>query len=110
MEMIGQIIAKEPDFVVVGAIPECTDLTSAVQRSQADLLIVEQSSVTQADVGAVLSCSYPTKILTISGNGECGALNELRPHREALLDISSASLIAAIRAAIGPKALKPRLQ
>ena len=110
MEMIGQIIAREPEFVVVGAIAECTDLTSAVKRSRADLLIVEQSSVTEADVGAVLSSSYPTKILTISENGEGGALNELRPHREALLHISSASLIAAIRAAIGPRALKPRLQ
>jgi hypothetical protein len=110
MEMIAQIIAKEPEFVVVGAIAECSDLTSAVQRSQADLLIVGQLSLAEADVMAVLSSSYPAKILTITENGQCGTLNELRPHRETLVDISATDLIAAIRTAIGPRAFKPNLQ
>ena len=110
MEMIARIIAREPEFVIVGAIAECSDLPSAVRRSRADLLIVGQPSLAEADVTAVLSLSYPAKILTITENGQCGALYELRPHRETLVDISAASLIAAIRTAIGPREFKPNLQ
>jgi DNA-binding NarL/FixJ family response regulator len=111
IEMITQIIAKEPEFVIVGAISECSDLTAAVRRSQADLLIVGQRSFAEAtDIPAVLSSSYPTKILTITESGQCGALHELRPHRETLVDISAASLVAAIRTAIGSSESKPNLQ
>lgn len=111
IEMITQIIAKEPEFVIVGAISECSDLTSAVRRSQADLLIVGQLSFAEAiNITAVLSSSYPTKIITITESGQCGALHELRPHREALVDISAASLVAAIRTAIGSSESKPNLQ
>ena len=111
IEMITQIIANEPDFVIVGAIPECSDLTSAVRRSKADLLIVGQLSLAEAaDVTAVLSSSYPAKILTIAENGQCGTLHELRPHCKTLADISAASLVAAIRTAIGPSGSKPNLQ
>jgi len=109
--MVTQIIANEPDLVIVGAIPECSDLTSAVRRSQADLLIVGQLSMAEAaDVSAVLSSSYPAKILTIAENGQCGTLHELRPHCETLADISAASLVAAIRTAMGPSESEPNLQ
>jgi hypothetical protein len=59
---------------------------------------------------AVLSSSYPAKILTIAENGQCGTLHELRPHCKTLADISAASLVAAIRTAIGPSESKPNLQ
>ena len=110
MEMIAQIIAREPEFVVVGAIAECPDLASAVRRSHANLVIVGQLSLAEANVQAVLSSSYPAKILTITENGQCATLHELRPHREMLVNISAASLVAAIRAAIGPSESKPNLQ
>ena len=111
IEMITRIIAKEPEFVIVGAISECSDLTAAARRSQADLLIVGQRSFAEAiDITAVLSSSYPTRILTITESGHCGALHELRPHHETLVDISAASLVAAIRTAIGPSESKPNLQ
>jgi hypothetical protein len=110
MEMIAQIIVREPEFVIVGAIAECSDLTSAVRRSQADLLIVGESSLAEADVMGVLSSSYPAKILTITENGQCATLNELRSYREALVDLSAADLIAAIRTAMGPREFKPTLQ
>ena len=110
MEMIAQIIAREPEFVVVGAIAECPDLASAVRRSHADLVIVGQLSLAEANVPAVLSSSYPAKILTIAENGQCATVHELRPHREMLVDVSAASLVAAIRAAIGPSESKPNLQ
>ena len=108
IEMITQIIAKEPEFVIVGAISKCSDLTSAVRRSQADLLIVGQLSL--AEARDLLSSSYPAKILTITENGQCGTLHELRPHCETLVDISAASLVAAIRTAIGSSESKPTLQ
>jgi hypothetical protein len=110
MEMVAGIIEREPEFVIVGTIAECSDLTSAVRRSQADLLIIGQSSLTETDLTAVLSSSYPAKILAITENGQGGTLNELRPHRETFVDISAASIIAAIRTAIGPRDFKPTLQ
>jgi hypothetical protein len=111
LEMITQIIAKEPEFVIVGAIPECSDLTSAMRRSKVDLLIVGQLSLAEAtNITAILSSSYPAKILTIAESGQCGALHELRPHCETIVDISAASLIAAIRTAIRPSKSKPNLQ
>jgi hypothetical protein len=110
MEMIAQIIAREPDFVIVGEIAECSDLTSAVRRSHADLVIVGQLSLAEANVPAVLSSSYPAKILTITENGRCATLNELRPHREIFVDISAAGLVAAIRTAIGPREVKRAMQ
>lgn len=110
MEMIAQIIAREPEFVIVGAINDCSDLTSAVQHSVADLVIVGQLSLAEANVAAVLSQSYPAKIITISENGRSATLNELRPHREMLVDISAASLVAAIRTAIASRESRPALQ
>jgi len=110
MEMIVQIIAREPEFMIVGEIAECSNLTSAVRHCQADLLIVGESSLAEAEVTAVLSSSYPAKIITIAESGHCATLNELRPHREKLVDVSAARLIAAIRTAIGPGELKPTLQ
>jgi len=50
------------------------------------------------------------KIITIAENGHCATLNELRPHRETLADVSAARLIAAIRSAIAPREFKPTLQ
>jgi hypothetical protein len=102
MEMIAQIVAREPEFVIVGAITECPDLTAAMQRSQADLAIVGESCLAEADVKSVLSWSYPAKVMTITEDGQCATLNELRPHRETLVDISAASLVAAIRASSQP--------
>jgi hypothetical protein len=110
MEMIVQIIAREPEFMIVGEIAECPDLASAMRHCGAGLLIVGESSLTEADVTAVLSSSYPAKIITITENGHCATLNELRPHRETLVDVSAARLIAAIRTAIGPGEVKPSLQ
>jgi len=110
MEMIAQIIAREPEFVIVGQAAQCSDLTSSVRRCHADLVIVGQLSLAEANVPAVLSSSYPAKILTITENGRCATLNELRPHREILVDISAADLVAAIRAAIGPRELKRATQ
>jgi DNA-binding NarL/FixJ family response regulator len=106
MEMIVQIIVREPDFMVVGEIAECPDLTSAARRCQADLLIVGESSLAERDVTEVLSSSYPAKIITITENGHCATLNELRPHRETLVDVSAARLVAAIRTAIAPQEFK----
>ena len=83
MEMIAQIIAREPELLVVGAIAECPDLASAVRRSHADLVIVGQLSLAEANVLAVVSSSYPAKILTTTENDQCATLHELRPHREA---------------------------
>ena len=103
MEMIAQIITREPEFVIVGQIAECSDLTSAVRRTHADLVIAGQLSLAEMNVPAVLSSSYPAKILAITENGRCATLNELRPHREILVDISAAGLVAAIRTAIGPR-------
>lgn len=110
MEMIVQIIAREPEFMVVGEIAECPDLTAAARQCRADLLIVGESSLAERDVTKVLSSSYPAKIITIAENGHCATLNELRPHRETLVDVSAARLIAAIRSAIAPQAFKPTLQ
>jgi DNA-binding NarL/FixJ family response regulator len=110
MEMIAQIIAREPEFVIVGEIAECPDLTSAVRRSHADLVIVGQLSLAGANVPAALSSNYPAKILTITENGRNATLNELRPHREVLVDISAVSLVAAIRTAIGPREVKRAMQ
>src|SRR2546423_230538 len=106
MEMIAHIIAREPVFIIVGAITVCSDLTSAVRRSHSDRVIVGQPSLAEANVPAVLSSNYPAKILTITENGRCATLNELRTHREMLVDMSAASLIAAIRTAIEPRESK----
>ena len=110
MEMIARIIASEPDFLIVGEIAVCSDLTSAMRNCRADLLIVGESSLAEAEITAALSSSYPAKIITITENGHCATLNELRRHRKTLVDVSADRLIASIRAAISPGELKPTLQ
>jgi hypothetical protein len=101
MEMIARSIPREPEFRIIGAIAECSDLTSTVRHHHADLLIVGQPSLVEADVTALLSSSYPypARILTISETAQSAKLYELRPYRETFPDISVASLTAAIRAA-----------
>lgn len=102
LDMLAEIIATEPQFSIVGALAERSDLTSVVRRTQADLVIVGQSSIEEdVDPLLVLASIYPAKLLAIMENGQDGVLHELRLHREPVAELSTAALVARIWAAVG---------
>jgi len=100
LDIVAGIVAAEPDLTVVDMLADSTDLTAAVERTRADVVVTQQTSSTQeADQIALLLPERRLKIIALTDNGRQGVLYELRPHRASLGDMSADRLVAAIRAA-----------
>lgn len=98
-ELIEQILAPYPEFHIAGRVPAGHDLSAAARRYRADVLIVLQPgrSATDAEVDKMFH-SRPSRVLAITGDGHDGVVYVLRPHISTLSELSSNSLVAAIRA------------
>jgi DNA-binding NarL/FixJ family response regulator len=100
LDIVAGILAAEPDLTVVDMLADSTDLTAAVERTQADIVITQQTgSAQEADQIALLLPKCRLKIIALTDNGRQGVLYELHPHRAPLGDMSADRLVATIRAA-----------
>jgi DNA-binding NarL/FixJ family response regulator len=96
-DILEHVVAKDPALEVVGMVDD-TNLAAQARRARADVIVVAQKLPDERDSLAALLRSRPRmKVLTIVGNGESGALYELRPHRTLIGDITADSLSKAIR-------------
>lgn len=100
MRLVAEILAAEPDLTVVASLTDSQDLKAAIERSRAEVVVMQQrSSIQEADQVAVLRPDHVLKIIALTDNCYHGVLYELRPHRAPLGDMSADRLVAAIRAA-----------
>lgn len=97
LDILQHVVEPEPDMVVVGVIRD-GDLSTAIRRMRADVLVVGEDPQDARVLYVQLLRRHPhIKVLAIAESGKRGSLYELRPRRIPLANISARSFAAAIR-------------
>jgi hypothetical protein len=93
------ILAAQPEFHVAGRVPVDDGLIAAM-RYRADVLVLMQPSGDEHEVSAEqMFWRRPSKIVTITNDGQDGTVYVLRPHATPLRGLSVDVLVDAIRPA-----------
>jgi len=100
LDILNHIVAAEPDIIVVGTSDQA-DLSVAVRRLRADVLIVGQEAKSEPDLLSLLFRRPQLKLLTVARDGRSAWSYELRPRRVQIRKLSRRSLVNAMR----PRAL-----
>ena len=96
-ELIHATISEDSDLEVVGALDDTDSLAEAIQRVEADVVIVGAQTLAQEDVAEALRVRPSAKVLRVSADGRESSLWELRPHEQRLGEAGPEELLAAIR-------------
>lgn len=96
--LVREIVADAADVAVVAELDGDEGLLEAAVRTDADFVIVAVGDPVGTDVQLDLLERRPlTKVLALAGEGRHAVLWELRPERACLGEISSDTLLSAIR-------------
>ena len=98
-EIVRETIAREPDLDVVAEHDAGVDVRAAVEREEADFVIVGSDAVAAAAVSTLVAADRGVRALELRSDGRDSVLYELRPHRVPLGEISPEALLHTIRAA-----------
>lgn len=93
--IVGDLLAREEDFVVVGRTQEDEDPLCLARANGAEMVITHQGSGAGTSIDAILS-GPPLSILAIGGDGRSGSALTLAREPVAL-DAASPALPDAIR-------------
>ena len=74
-------------------------LAAAAIRADADLVIASEGDAPPPAACALLRARPRTRTLAVSSDGRSGVIYELRPHREAVSELSAATVRRALRTA-----------
>jgi len=96
-EIVREAIVREPDLDLV-AEHEDVDVRAIVALHDPDFVIVGEDAASEQDVRAIVGEGRGLRALEVQSDGGESVLYELRPHRIALGEISSDTLVRAIRA------------
>jgi hypothetical protein len=98
MDLIGGMLSKDPELDVVARLAEGESLRTAVQRYQADVLIIGQREAIPMDMlpAEAFSCS-PAKLVTIGHTAKDGMVWVLRPDGTPINELSPDTLTAVAR-------------
>ena len=100
LDIVANIVAAQPDMDIVEGVESETDLLKAVEFSDADVVILSRRTPVQGEFDGLLHSRSCLKVIEIEGEGRCGSLYELRPHRVPLGEMSPAGLLDAIRISV----------
>ena len=96
-EIVREAIVREPDLELV-AEHDDIDIRTVVELEDPDFIIVGEDAA-DGDVRSLVGAGRGLRALEVQSDGRESVLYELRPHRIALGEISSETLVRAIRAA-----------
>jgi hypothetical protein len=100
LELMKAILAAQPEFHVAGRVPVDDGLVAAMRHYRADVLVLMQPSDDKHEVSAEqMFWRRPSKIVTITSDGQDGTVYVLRPHATPLRGLSVDVLVNAIRSA-----------
>jgi DNA-binding NarL/FixJ family response regulator len=100
VDIVKDVIASDEDIDVAGEVEGHTGLLEAAIRTQADVVVLREPADSASEVYSELLYGRPRlKILAITADGRRGFLHDLQPRVVALGEMSSTSLVDAIRAA-----------
>ena len=98
MDIIGNIVASQPDMEIVGSVARGRSLLRAADRSRADVIVLARNDPGEGQHDELLYAHCRLKVIEIGREGRQGSLYELRPSRLSLGELSPAVLLQAIRA------------
>jgi hypothetical protein len=102
-DIVKGIVASQEDFDLAGEIIGQDGLLKAATDAEVDVMVVGPLVVIGSNEYRDLLYGRPRmKIVAITADGREAALHELQPHVIPLGEVSSASLITAIRSASHP--------
>ena len=96
-DIVRQAIVREPDLELV-AEHDDVDVRTVVELDDPDFIIVGEEAASVQDVRSLVGSGRGVRALEVQSDGRESVLFELRPHRIALGEISSDTLVRAIRA------------
>jgi len=98
LDIVANIVADQPDMDIVPCPVGATNLRIAVERGNADVVILSRKAPLDGEYDDLLYGRVHLKVIEIEGEGRRGSLYELRPHRVPLGEMSATGLLDAIRA------------
>jgi hypothetical protein len=100
LDIVANIIAAQPDMDLVENVGGETDLREAAEQGDADVVILSRRSRRDGEYDELLYARSHLKVIEIEGEGRCGSLYELKPHRVPLGEMSPTGLLDAIRTSV----------
>jgi DNA-binding NarL/FixJ family response regulator len=97
-EIVREAIIHEPDLEIVAEHDADADVRAAIDKDDADFVIVGPDATANASVASVVAADRGVRALELHDDGKESVLYELRPHRVALGELSSDTLLRTIRA------------
>jgi hypothetical protein len=96
-DILDRLLTGAPEIAVLeGPLPG-EDLMGAAVRANADVVIAAERSLARDAICGLLAARARTRLLAISHDGSGGVLYELRPHREAIGELSREAVLESIR-------------
>ena len=100
-EIVRTHLERTPGFAIEAEEPTPDRLLDAVRATNAHVVVFGTDSADLPDVGRAVLAERPrVKLLAVTHDGRRTWLFELRPHRQALGEVSPDELADAIRAAV----------
>jgi hypothetical protein len=96
-EIVREAIVREPDLELVAEHDEI-DVRAAVELDDPDFMIIGEGAAANGTVRSLVGDGRGLRALEVQSDGRESVLYELRPHRISLGEISSDTLVRAIRA------------
>jgi hypothetical protein len=95
--IVRAALEQSPEILFAGIADEHDDLAARVAAVQADALIMQVTEPGDFEIFRPLLMSFPAlKVIGISGDGNSGFLHELQPRSIRLVELSTATLLAAL--------------
>jgi hypothetical protein len=97
-DILGQVLASEPDMTIAGRIRHEQDLLKAVQVTRANVVLAKQNAEDERETYAPLLFRRPQlKVVAVAADGSTGLVYALHPQRIPLGEMSADTLRRAIR-------------
>lgn len=96
-DIVGAIVAGQPDLEVVGELDTGAALVACVKKTQPDFLIVGSDPETLAASRRLMTDQRKLRVLEVVAEGRVGYLYERAPERVLVGDISPDTLLAVVR-------------
>ena len=98
LDMITDIVALYTEMMIAGRMQDTADLRTAVKKTRADVVILNEPAIGPPQNYEELLYSRPRLgVLSITRDGRHFFLHKLRPVRTALGEVSPESLVQAIQ-------------
>ena len=96
--IITAALQQSPDMVIVGVANERASLARRIRATRAEAVIMQVVEPGDFEHFRPLPVSFPTlRVIGITGDGQSGFVHELHPRSMQLVELSTATLLAALQ-------------